>query len=343
MKRPESDESVEDAAAKWLVRRDAGLAPAEEVEFERWQGADPRRKAAFAEMAAAFGALGRPRARGGADRVLGDVQRWQERRQRRGRTLLAASLGAATLLVFALLPALRTRLESEPAPATIVLWQPERRTLADGSIVELNLGAEIHVEFSAATRTVRLLRGEAHFKVTKDPTRPFVVESGRVSVRAVGTAFLVRLESEAIDVLVTEGRVTLARSGGLGPVGDGEIVEPMAPVFLDAGSRLALTCAGKVSAPLEIQTLPAAVIDAALAWRGPRFEFSGTPLVDAVASFSRHSSVRITLGDPSIHHLRLSGVYLAGNPDGFVRLLESTHGLRAEKTGARDYVLHRAP
>ena len=126
---------------------------------------------------------------------------------------------------------------------------------------------------------------------------------------------------------------------------DGTPTEASTLVTVDRGESFMQSAneKAKVSATLEIQTLPAAVIDAALAWRGPRFEFSGTPLVDAVASFSRHSSVRITLGDPSIHHLRLSGVYLAGNPDGFVRLLESTHGLRAEKTGARDYVLHRAP
>jgi transmembrane sensor len=41
-------------------------------------------------------------------------------------------------------------------------------------------------------RQVKLDRGEAWFQVAKDPQRPFVVESGPVRVRAVGTAFSVR-------------------------------------------------------------------------------------------------------------------------------------------------------
>jgi len=54
---------------------------------------------------------------------------------------------------------------------------------------------------------VRLVRGEAHFTVAKNPARPFIVEAGGVAVRAVGTAFDVRHADGAIEVLVTEGKV----------------------------------------------------------------------------------------------------------------------------------------
>ena len=55
--------------------------------------------------------------------------------------------------------------------------------------------------------------GEAYFTVAKNPGRPFVVAAGGVGVRAVGTAFNVRLDSDAVEVLVTEGRVQVSRSG----------------------------------------------------------------------------------------------------------------------------------
>ena len=64
----------------------------------------------------------------------------------------------------------------------------ESRALDDGTVVELNGGAEIEVQFTAAERRLRLVRGEAHFQVAKNPLRPFVVEAGGVAVRAVGTA-----------------------------------------------------------------------------------------------------------------------------------------------------------
>jgi transmembrane sensor len=49
--------------------------------------------------------------------------------------------------------------------------------------------------------------GEAHFFVEKDPQRPFVVNAAGIDVRAVGTAFNVRIDPAAVEVLVTEGRV----------------------------------------------------------------------------------------------------------------------------------------
>ena len=56
---------------------------------------------------------------------------------------------------------------------------------------------------------MQLVRGEAHFVVAADASRPFVVSAGAVSVRAVGTEFVVRYSAREIGVLVTEGRVAV--------------------------------------------------------------------------------------------------------------------------------------
>jgi transmembrane sensor len=83
----------------------------------------------------------------------------------------------------------------------------ERLALPDGSRVELKDGSEVVVQYSASERRVKLTGGEAHFTVWKDKTRPFIVNAAGVEVRAVGTAFNVRLEAKSVEVLVTEGRV----------------------------------------------------------------------------------------------------------------------------------------
>ena len=82
--------------------------------------------------------------------------------------------------------------------------------------MELNAGGEVSEHFTTAERRVRLVRGEAHFTVTKDAARPFVVEAGAVRLRALGTAFNVRFEPSAVEVLVTHGRVQVE------PPGDGD-------------------------------------------------------------------------------------------------------------------------
>src|SRR5688500_14994795 len=149
--------------------------------------------------------------------VAGKVRRKRARRIAAGSALLlAVALGAlgtrlvkspsatvagnpshpaATFDVAAAVP-----IQSTP---TTTVSRPETRTLPDGSVVELNAGAELALEFNSALRRVTLVRGEAHFQVTKNPERPFVVRAGNAEVRAVGTAFAVQLGTGLVDVLVT--------------------------------------------------------------------------------------------------------------------------------------------
>src|SRR5688500_18300565 len=41
---PDDDESIQDAAADWLVRRERGFTAAEQDEFLQWLGRDPRHR-----------------------------------------------------------------------------------------------------------------------------------------------------------------------------------------------------------------------------------------------------------------------------------------------------------
>ena len=44
-------------------------------------------------------------------------------------------------------------------------------TLVDGSVIQLNTGSRIHVNFVDNQRTVSLMAGEVHFEVAKDTSR----------------------------------------------------------------------------------------------------------------------------------------------------------------------------
>ncbi|MGY8696772.1 MAG: FecR domain-containing protein, partial [Verrucomicrobiia bacterium] len=72
-----------------------------------------------------------------------------------------------------------------------------------------NRGAQVFVRFTDEKRLVDLLAGEAHFTVSKDASRPFIVRARGTVVQAVGTAFNVLLNSDRVEVLVTEGRVLM--------------------------------------------------------------------------------------------------------------------------------------
>jgi transmembrane sensor len=87
--------------------------------------------------------------------------------------------------------------------------------LSDHSSVILHPGGEIKfpVIFPGDKREV-YLTGEAFFEVSKDATRPFMVYSGHMVTRVLGTSFLVKANKNAqeYEVLVKTGSVSVAAS-----------------------------------------------------------------------------------------------------------------------------------
>jgi ferric-dicitrate binding protein FerR (iron transport regulator) len=89
-------------------------------------------------------------------------------------------------------------------------------TLADGSVVTLNSGSVLQVspDFGEDSRKVSLT-GEAYFEVAKDTARPFIVSTGVISTRVLGTAFNVQAygNEEDLTVTVAEGKVSVDQEG----------------------------------------------------------------------------------------------------------------------------------
>lgn len=96
---------------------------------------------------------------------------------------------------------------STPAATTTLL------TLADGTKVTLNANSTLEYPQSfadASERKVRL-KGEAHFEVTKNPHRPFIVEAGEMQTKVLGTVFDVkayRVDNPRVTLL--EGKVKVS-------------------------------------------------------------------------------------------------------------------------------------
>ena len=109
----------------------------------------------------------------------------------------------------------------------------KRLVFDDDSVAEVRDHGSVRTEFTAEFRRVWLESGEAHFTVAKDPSRPFIVAAGGIEVRALGTAFNVRVAAADVDVLVTEGTVRVAPAAEAAPVSVG----PAATAILDAGER----------------------------------------------------------------------------------------------------------
>ena len=98
---------------------------------------------------------------------------------------------------------------STPAATTTLV------TLSDGTRVMLNANSTLEYPASfddAEVREVRL-KGEAHFEVTKNPHRPFVVKAGEMQTQVLGTIFNVKAyRKDAPKVTLMEGKVKVSNA-----------------------------------------------------------------------------------------------------------------------------------
>ena len=98
---------------------------------------------------------------------------------------------------------------STPAATTTLV------TLSDGTRVMLNANSTLEYPVSFSDTEVREvhLKGEAHFEVTKNPHRPFVVKAGEMQTQVLGTIFDVKAyRKDAPKVTLMQGKVKVSNA-----------------------------------------------------------------------------------------------------------------------------------
>lgn len=344
------DDAIESSAAEWLVRHDRGLTPAQQDEFLSWLTASAAHRESFErhrQMWGDFNALKQWRPEHGTTPNPDLLARHRRPAPWRRPLPLLLAAAAAIALTFWLVPAPSSRAEASLTFETAVYRQEK---LPDGSVLDLNRGAHVVVQFSATERRVLLVQGEAQFAVAKNPARPFVVRAGGVDVRAVGTAFNVKLAGPNLEVLVTEGIVQLSQQTPAGPASTAANADsaaalpataPVVLAALTAGQRTVIPYAPVLAAPLVV---PVSVPEIAqlLDWQPRLLDFDSTPLVEVIEAFNRRNSQRLVIGDSDLRALPIVASIRSDNVEGFVRLLEGTMGVKADRSSSDEIVLRHA-
>lgn len=314
----ESD--IRDTAARWVVRHDRKLSEAETFEFEAWLAADARHASAFERAESSWCQF----------RQIGAAVRHAERespvrRARRNWTVAAGLAAAAAVVLFNMSWRVKGPNAGNQVATSVDATAPIVRSLNDGSTARLRAGAEMVEKFSAGERRVLLVRGEIFFDVVKDKTRPFLVQVGEATVRAVGTAFSVTAQPDAVNVLVTEGAVQVTA-----PVASSK--EPLrASERVAAGHRAVVARNTATHAPsITVTTVSPPEIARELAWCGQMLDLGGATLAELAAAFGERSGRRIVV-DPSLAKIRIGGQFPTDDFDGFIRAIEEAYGIKAER------------
>lgn len=315
--RPEA----EDQAALWAARLEGGqLNAADRAALEAWLALDPDHRTLLTEYCQFSADLEEQLpllvAAGSVPLPATQTVRVERPRRRSRVWAFSAGLAAAAAIAIAFFMARPSTAVQNLATAVA---QRQSLTLADGSEVELNARTALVVEQDRTGRHVRLVDGEAFFKVSKDKSRPFTIDTPCGSVRVTGTSFNVRAEAaNSLEVTVVEGSVQVR------PRSTGDV--PAQTVY-SIGPRDQLRAG---AAGVSVVNLSVSGLENSLAWRNGKVVFEGVPLKDALERFARYHGRTITASEGAAK-LRIGGQYSLDDLEGFLSAIEDVYGVRVTR------------
>jgi transmembrane sensor len=324
---------IDEQAALWIWRMESGkvVDTAEREIFESWLREDPRHRRAVEELSKVWNALDMLADSKFNGKTAGFTEAAQRavRRERRWRWAVAAA--ALAVVVFGGTVWLRTGNEIQTLSTAV--GQHRNVTLADGSIVTLNTNTIVEIDLGRHLREVHLRKGEAHFEVAHDRSRPFRVHAGDAVVRAVGTGFEVRLHMDQhVDVLVNEGRVEVQAESPDLPVQSIASHSSAATVAavhaVSAGERFSTGSADPAVMPIS-----PAQLSSELAWREGAIVFDSEPLSQAIAEIERYTDAKILVSDPNVAGLRVGGRFRTDDLQGFLDGLQAALPVTVRRSG----------
>jgi transmembrane sensor len=163
-------------------------------------------------------------------------------------------------------------------------------TLPDGSRVTLAPDSRLSYSADRSGARTLTLSGQAYFVVAHDGRHPFIVRTGRVSTRVLGTAFDVRhyASDSAVRVVVVDGKVAASGRG--------------APVLLVAGMRGEMTDSTATVVTNDN-------VDDVTAWVRGRLVFTDTPVPVMLQTLRRWYGYEFRLADSTLTTRQVTAMF----------------------------------
>ncbi|MFC7293057.1 FecR family protein [Hirschia litorea] len=339
-------QKVEAEAAEWIMKfEDGDETAADRAAFRKWLARGEQYKEAYQRLASLWGALD----------LLEDLEDLSQaevqkdlRAQNTTTNIISRRSGlwamAASIVGIAVVMGVGWQFHTDSRfdfEATYVTQLGKRQTVAlpDGSEVILNTQSHVDVKYNDKERLIYLRKGEAFFEVAKNAEKPFSVIANGGAVKAVGTAFTVRLRDSKIDVTVAEGRVALYAASKEEPLEN-------ASYHLDknAETLLQVTAGQQVLFRDKIEHLghvDPSVMKRKLSWREGVLAFSGDPLSEMVEEVSRYTDIKIEIRDDALRTLPVAGYFEAGEVDAMLEALKLMANIEAEHIDSKHILLKR--
>ena len=296
------------------------LSEAEAMAIQSRGQGDPKYRGELDELLAVFDGIARFAGDPGMEAIAADYGRLLRKRRSNRRLALGMVAGMLVTLgaVLAVFSPWRGPDESHLQKYFTRIGEQQTIELVDGSVITLNTGGQLVVDYSGLERRVLLERGEAYFEVAEDPDRPFTVDLGTHAVTALGTAFNVRKDPGRYQVAVTEGVVAIHEDND-------DLSTPPPPVSISGPGPRRVEAGWVAELDVtrnELTAFRPESMDRYRDWRSGLLSFSYEPLSQVIQELNRYSRRKILIEDASVMELSVYTVIRVTDIDGALQSLE---------------------
>ena len=309
--RPGSADDVRAQAAEWLARRVSDdWSEVQQRELDMWLEDSASHRVAFLRVQGAWSHTHRLAA-------LRKPMSQEPLSANRRAFFMIRAAAVVALVAVGIGTTLYLQRPQERVFAT-ALGERETVTLGDGSVVELNTNTRLRAQIGTSQRKLWLDKGEAYFKVTHDPKRPFVVIAGNRRLTDLGTKFIVRRTEDRLKVSLLEGSVRFETNGS----------SSQPPILLVPGDEL-VAIASSVSTARK----PVAVLSKEMSWRSGILMFDKASLAEVAAEFNRYNRKKLVIADATAARRTIGASFSINDVELFARMARNVLRLHVEDRG----------
>lgn len=195
---------------------------------------------------------------------------------------------------------------------TTAQHQVDSVKLADGSVIILAENSELkYPDKFDSNREISLIKGQAFFKIAKDPKHPFKVVMDKSSVLVLGTSFNIKITKSTIDLGVITGKVFFTP--------------------FDNGSTSILTAGQALTYDLEKKEFITKTAQNSDSWLTKELVFVDTPLEDVCKQLTDYYGTEIKLQNANKAHKKLNAIFKYQSLDQVLEILNETYNIKINK------------
>ena len=187
--------------------------------------------------------------------------------------------------------------------------------LPDGTIVRLNTDSRLTYDnFTAGKNREVTLIGEAYFDVAHDSSRPFIIHTGKINIKVLGTSFNVRNypQDKELETSLINGKIEVSLKSRPDDI---IILKPTEKLII-AKEQDELAAASKVTNTTDNKVVLTSItylrhdsLVAETSWLNDKMVFVNQPLEKIAIELERKYAINISFKDEKVKKYRYTGVF----------------------------------